>query len=159
MTPGLRTVVGARNDVLRWGMTIVHSRALSIETPGRGFTNLTGVVSGVVADARALHGLCTVFVHHTSASLLVQENADPAVRADLEAWFSRLIVDGDALFTHTDEGPDDMSAHVRSALTQVSVGIPIAKGHLDLGTWQALYLWEHRKSAHRRRLTVTIIGE
>lgn len=139
-------------------MSIVHARSLSIETTGRGFTNLTAVVDGVVGDARAQTGLCTVFVHHTSASLLVQENADPAVRADLEAWFSRLIVDGDKLFTHTDEGPDDMSAHVRSALTATSVGIPIAKGKLDLGTWQALYLWEHRKSAHRRRLTVTVVG-
>lgn len=137
----------------------LHTRSLSIETPGRGFTNLTAVVDGVVSDSKMATGLCTVFVHHTSCSLLVQENADPAVRADLEAWFSRLIVDGDSLFTHTDEGPDDMSAHVRGALTSVSIGVPVAKGKLDLGTWQALYLWEHRKSAHRRRLTVTVIGQ
>lgn len=137
----------------------LHTRSLQIETPGRGFTNLTAVVDGAVSDSKIAAGLCTVFVHHTSCSLLVQENADPAVRADLEAWFSRLIVDGDKLFTHTDEGPDDMSAHVRAALTSTSLGIPVAKGHLDLGTWQALYLWEHRKSAHRRRLTVTVIGQ
>jgi secondary thiamine-phosphate synthase enzyme len=100
-----------------------------------------------------------VFVHHTSASLMVCENADPLVRADLERFFAKLVPDGDPLFEHTDEGPDDMPSHVRSILTQTSLGLPIRGGKLDLGTWQGIYLYEHRHAPHRRRISVTIVGE
>ncbi len=104
-------------------------------------------------------GLATVFIHHTSASLIICENADPSVRRDLEAFAARLVPDGDQLFTHDAEGPDDMPAHVRTVLTQTSIGIPIEDGALALGTWQGLYVWEHRTAPHRRRVTVTVIGE
>lgn len=132
--------------------------SFEIETTGRGLFDLTARVRAVVARSGVTDGLATVFVHHTSASLLINENADPAVLHDLEAWMSRLVKDGDPLFTHTDEGPDDMSAHVRSALTQSSLGVPVAKGQLDLGTWQAIYLWEHRHRPHRRRVSVVVLG-
>lgn len=132
--------------------------SFEIETTGRGLFDLTARVRAVVARSGVTDGLATVFVHHTSASLLINENADPAVLHDLEAWMSRLVKDGDPLFTHTDEGPDDMSAHVRSALTQSSLGVPVANGQLDLGTWQAIYLWEHRHRPHRRRVSVVVLG-
>jgi secondary thiamine-phosphate synthase enzyme len=103
-------------------------------------------------------GLCTLFVHHTSASLVVCENADPDVRRDLEAWLSRAVPDGDALYRHTCEGPDDMPAHVRSALTATSLSIPVRGGRLDLGTWQGVYLYEHRHRGHRRRVSLTVVG-
>lgn len=129
-----------------------------VETPGRGFTDISARVNAVVARSGATDALCTVFVHHTSASLIINENADPTVRRDLEEWLSRLVRDGDALFQHTDEGPDDMSAHVRSVLTATSLGIPVANGKLDLGTWQAVYLWEHRHRPHARRVSVVVTG-
>ncbi|MCC7108137.1 MAG: YjbQ family protein [Deltaproteobacteria bacterium] len=132
--------------------------SFEVETTGRGLLDLTARVRAVVAKSTVQDGLATVFVHHTSASLLINENADPAVLRDLEAWMSRLVADGDPLFTHTDEGPDDMSAHVRSALTQSSLGVPVANGQLDLGTWQAIYLWEHRHRPHRRRVSVVVLG-
>ncbi len=100
-----------------------------------------------------------MWIQHTSASLIVCENADPTVRRDLEAFAARLVPDGDRLFQHTDEGPDDMPAHVRSVLTQTSIGIPIVEGDLALGTWQGLYVWEHRTAPHRRRVIVSVIGE
>jgi secondary thiamine-phosphate synthase enzyme len=133
-------------------------QSFEVETTGRGLVDVTDRVRAVVTDSRVIDGLATVFVHHTSASLLVTENADPAVRADLDAWLSRLVQDDDVLFTHTDEGPDDMSAHVRAALTQVSLGIPVARGALDLGTWQGIYLWEHRQRPHHRRLSVVVVA-
>jgi len=129
-----------------------------IATRGRGTYDITREVARVVSEARVRDGLATVWVHHTSASLIVCENADPAVRRDLEAFVARLVPDGDRLFTHTDEGDDDMPAHVRTVLTQTSIGIPIADGKLALGTWQGLYLWEHRASPHDRRITVTIVS-
>ena len=104
-------------------------------------------------------GLCNVFLHHTSASLLIQENADPDVQRDLEAFFQRLVPDGDPLYRHVDEGPDDMPAHVRAALTASTLTIPVSNRALGLGTWQGIYLWEHRTQPHRRRITVTIVGE
>ena len=125
----------------------------------RGLTMITEQVRRVVENAGVKQGLCTVFIRHTSASLVIQENADPDVCRDLEAFLSRLVPDGDPLFTHVAEGPDDMSAHVKSALLKSSESIPIAGGRLALGTWQGLYVWEHRTSPHERRLTVTIIGE
>ncbi|MBA3394888.1 MAG: YjbQ family protein [Deltaproteobacteria bacterium] len=138
---------------------MIHNGELTVATAGRGFHDVTKDVARVVTASGARIGLATVWIHHTSASLIVCENADPAVRRDLEAFMARLVPDGDRLFTHTDEGDDDMPAHVRNVLTQTSIGIPIADGRLVLGTWQGLYLWEHRTSSHRRRLTVSVIGE
>ncbi|HEY4178039.1 MAG TPA: secondary thiamine-phosphate synthase enzyme YjbQ [Kofleriaceae bacterium] len=136
-----------------------HRGELAIPTRGRGTYDITAEVRAIVQRSGARDGLATVWIHHTSASLIVCENADPAVRRDLDAFFARLVPDGDRLFSHDDEGPDDMPAHVRSVLTQTSIGIPIADRALVLGTWQGLYLWEHRTHAHDRRITVTIIGE
>jgi secondary thiamine-phosphate synthase enzyme len=138
---------------------MIHRRDLTIPTHGRGTVDITSHVREAVASSGAREGLATVWIHHTSASLIVCENADPTVRRDLEAFVHRLVPDGDKLFEHTDEGPDDMPAHVRTVLTQTSIGIPIAAGRLVLGTWQGLYLWEHRRAPHTRRLTVTVIGE
>jgi secondary thiamine-phosphate synthase enzyme len=125
---------------------------------GRGLHEVTDRVQAAVAESGIRDGLCTVFIHHTSASLIICENADPQVLRDLEAFIQRLVPDGDRLFRHTAEGPDDMPAHVRTVLTQVSLGIPVVKGRCDLGTWQGLYLWEHRTAPHTRRVTVTVIG-
>lgn len=135
---------------------MVHRGKLAIATRGRGTYDITRDVAEIVRASGARDALATVFVHHTSASLIVSENADPAVRRDLEAFVARLVPDGDALFTHTAEGDDDMPAHVRSVLTQTSIGIPVEAGRLALGTWQGLYLWEHRTSPHTRSVTVTI---
>jgi secondary thiamine-phosphate synthase enzyme len=129
-----------------------------LRTPGRGTYEVTREVGAIVAASRIASGLATVFVHHTSASLILCENADPSVRRDLEAWLSRAVPDGDPLYEHTAEGADDMPAHVRSALTHASLSIPVREHRLDLGTWQGIYLYEHRCSAHERRLTVTVVG-
>ena len=131
---------------------------LVISTRGRGFVDVTSDLDAFLSAAEAEDGLLTVFCTHTSASLLIQENADPTVRADLERFFSRLVRDGDALFQHSDEGPDDMPAHVRAALTQTQVAIPVRAGGLTLGRWQAVYLWEHRTSPHRRTLSLHFLG-
>lgn len=136
-----------------------HRGELTIATKGRGTYDITREVAGIVGASNARVGLATVFIHHTSASLIICENADPSVRRDLEAFAARLVPDGDRLFTHNAEGDDDMPAHVRTILTQTSIGIPIAGGKLALGTWQGLYLWEHRTSPHRRQVSVTVIGE
>lgn len=138
---------------------MIHRTDLTVATRGRGTYDITSKLRGAVVASRAKEGLATVWIHHTSASLIVTENADPDVRRDLEAFLARLVPDGDPLFVHTAEGDDDMPAHVRSVLTQTSLGIPIADGKLALGTWQGVYLWEHRAVAHARRLTVTILGE
>ncbi|HET9992114.1 MAG TPA: secondary thiamine-phosphate synthase enzyme YjbQ [Kofleriaceae bacterium] len=138
---------------------MLHRRELTIATRARGTYDITREVGAVVGASSARIGLATVFIHHTSASLIICENADPTVRADLERFAERLVPDGDPLFEHVDEGPDDMPAHVRTVLTQTSIGIPIVNGALELGTWQGLYLWEHRTAPHRRKVTVTIIGE
>ena len=129
---------------------------LSIQTQGPGLVNFTRQVSSLVNQAGVNEGLCTVFVKHTSASLIIQENADPSVQDDLENFMKRLVPENDPLYTHTAEGPDDMPAHIRSALTQTSIGIPIMNGQLVLGTWQGLYLWEHRHRPHRRQVVVHI---
>jgi secondary thiamine-phosphate synthase enzyme len=131
---------------------------LSVSTR-RGLTDVTGAVARAVRAAGIRRGLCTVFVRHTSASLVIQENADPAVLADLEAFFSRLVPEGDRLYTHTAEGDDDMPAHVRAALTRTSEQVPVLDGELALGTWQAIYVWEHRRGAKRRELIVHVAGE
>ena len=137
---------------------MIHRGELAIASRGRGTIDITRDVMRVVAESAVRDGLATVWVHHTSASLIVCENADPSVRRDLDAFMARLVPDGDRLFTHDAEGDDDMPAHVRSVLTQTSIGIPIADGRLALGTWQGLYLWEHRTSPHQRRISVTVIG-
>jgi secondary thiamine-phosphate synthase enzyme len=136
-----------------------HRGELTIATKSRGTYDITRDVAEIVERSKAREGLATVFIHHTSASLIICENADPSVRRDLEAFAARLVPDGDRLFEHDAEGPDDMPAHVRTVLTQTSIGIPIAAGRLALGTWQGLYLWEHRTSPHRRQVTVTVIGD
>ena len=125
----------------------------------RGLTDITEPVSQVVRASGVRRGLCTVFVRHTSASLVIQENADPAVLRDLEAFLTRLVPEGDRLYTHTAEGDDDMPAHVRSALTRTSEQVPVLDGALALGTWQAIYVWEHRRGARRRELIVHVAGE
>ncbi len=136
----------------------VHREKLALETRGRGTYEITDRVQRVVAESGIDDGLCTVFVHHTSASVIVCENADPSVRRDLEAYFARLVPDGDRLFTHTAEGPDDMPSHLRSILTSTSIGIPVEKGRCDLGTWQGVFLFEHRHAPHRRRVSVVVQG-
>lgn len=135
-----------------------HQESFELNTKGRGTVEVTDRVGSIVEASGVDRGLCSVFVHHTSASLIVCENADPSVRSDLERFLARLVPDGDALFRHTMEGPDDMPAHVRSILTAASVSIPVAGGRLDLGTWQGLFLHEHRTAPHRRRITVSVVG-
>lgn len=137
---------------------MVHAESFTVDTRGRGTYEVTDEVRRIVRASGAARGLCTVFVHHTSASLLLNENADPEVRRDLERFFARLVPDGDPLFRHIDEGPDDMPAHVRAVLTQASLALPVLDGDCDLGTWQGVFLWEHRAAPHRRRLTVTVLG-
>ncbi len=132
---------------------------LVIRTRGRGFYEITAEVEALARQKSLQTGLVTLHVRHTSASLLIQENADPEVRRDLERFFARLAPDGDALFQHTAEGADDMPAHVRTALTAVNLSIPVSDGHLALGTWQGIYLWEHRTEAHSRRVVAHLLGE
>ncbi len=134
-------------------------RELSVATRGRGFYEITSDVAALVRQGGFKAGLLTLHLRHTSASLLIQENADPDVRRDLEAFFARLAPDGDELFIHTAEGDDDMPAHVRTALTAVNLSIPIMDGALALGTWQGIYLWEHRRHPHRRRVVAHLLGE
>ena len=134
------------------------SRAFTVSTT-RGITEITGEVREAVRETGVREGLCTVYIRHTSASLIIQENADPAVRRDLEAFLSRLVPDGDPLFTHRAEGDDDMPSHVKSALTRTSEQIPIRGGALALGTWQGIYVWDHRDGRHRREIVVHVLGE
>ncbi|MEO6968097.1 MAG: secondary thiamine-phosphate synthase enzyme YjbQ [Rhodanobacteraceae bacterium] len=136
----------------------VFAAGFTVHTPGRGFTDVGEQVSEALRASGIQTGLAHVFTHHTSCSLLLGENADRQVRADLERFFARLIPDGDPLFQHDAEGPDDMPAHIRSILTGVSVSIPVHGGKLALGTWQGVYLWEHRTRPHQRKLTATVIG-
>ena len=131
-------------------------RTISIPTSVRGLIDISERVESIVMQASRPTGLCTVFVRHTSASLLIQENADPAVLADLEHWLAKWVVDGDPVFTHRAEGPDDMAAHIRSALTQTSISVPYANHQLMLGTWQGIYLWEHRYAPHTRELAIHV---
>ena len=134
-------------------------REITIATRGRGLYEFTDEVSEWVRENNFKSGLITLHLRHTSASLLIQENADPDVRRDLEAWFSRLVKDGDPLFVHTAEGDDDMPAHIRTALTAVNLSIPLHDGRLTLGTWQGIYVWEHRRAPHSRRVAMQFIGE
>jgi secondary thiamine-phosphate synthase enzyme len=131
----------------------------TVTTGGRRLYEVTDEVAGWLAQRGFRTGLLTLHVRHTSASLLIQENADPDVREDLERFFARLVPEGDPLYAHTLEGPDDMPAHVRSALTAVNLSIPVAEGAMTLGTWQGIYLWEHRRHPHTRRITAHFVGE
>ena len=138
---------------------MIAQQTIECATEGRGTYEITVQVKAIVAESGVTHGICNIFLHHTSASLILSENADPDVRHDLEAFMQRLVPDGDPLYRHSAEGPDDMPAHVRSVLTQSSISVPVSDGCCLLGTWQGLYLWEHRTSAHRRRITVTVNGD
>lgn len=136
-----------------------HQETLEIRTPGRTLVEVTDAVAAVVARAEIATGLCTVFCPHTSASLLLNENADPDVRRDLLAWLERIAPDGDPRYAHDAEGPDDMAAHLRTAVTRASESIPVSGGRLALGTWQGIWLAEHRARGHRRRLVVHVLGD
>jgi secondary thiamine-phosphate synthase enzyme len=133
-------------------------KTLTIETPNQGLHEFTDRVRSVVEQSDVDAGLCTLFIQHTSASLTIQENADPSARRDLENWLCRLVPEDDPLYTHTMEGPDDMPSHIKAALTSTSLSIPIIGGKLALGTWQGIFLWEHRTSPKRRRVVVHVGG-
>jgi len=137
---------------------VTAQTTLSFRTRGRGTTDITAEVERAVRETGVQTGLCNVFLQHTSASLILCENAAPAVRQDLETLLSRLAPDGDPAYVHDDEGPDDMAAHARAVLTTNSLQIPVAEGKLALGTWQGIYLWEHRHAPHTRNIVVTVIG-
>lgn len=130
---------------------------LYIQTQGRGVYRITDQVAGLVRDWGVDDGLCHLFIRHTSASLMLCENADPAVLRDMERFMSRLVPDGDPIYEHDQEGPDDMPAHVRSVLTQSDMTLPVINGRLDLGTWQGIFLWEHRSAGHRRGVRVSVL--
>ena len=131
-------------------------QSITVETPGRGTVDVTRDVQDRVSQERVSEGLCYIFIQHTSASLMLCENADPSVRRDLETFMARIAPDADPSFEHQAEGPDDMPAHVRSVITQSHLVVPVTAGRLALGTWQGIYLWEHRHAPHRRRLMVTV---
>jgi len=137
---------------------MISEHDIAVETRGRGTYDITAQVADAVAASGAQAGICHVFIQHTSASLMLCENADPDVRRDLETFMARIAPDGDPDFVHTAEGPDDMPAHIRTVLTQSDLNIPIRAGRCAFGTWQGLYLWEHRTAPHRRRVLVTIYG-
>ncbi len=138
---------------------MIHQESFTIATRRRGTFDITGQVAQAVRNSGLTTGLCHVFIQHTSASLVLCENADPQVRTDLEQFLVTLVPDGSPLFRHVAEGPDDMAAHVRSILTNMDLTVPVSQGRLALGTWQGIYLYEHRTHAHQRRVTVTVSGE
>lgn len=142
----------------RTGRGIVRDvvKRLSIPVPGQGLHEVTEQVREAVRQSGLQEGLCTVFIQHTSASLTIQENADPSARRDLENWLKRLVPERDPLYTHTTEGPDDMPSHIKAALTATSLSIPVVEGNLGLGTWQGIYVWEHRRHSSTRRLLVHV---
>ena len=136
----------------------MHQQSFKVSTHGRGMINITDQVANVVLQAGVKTGICHIFLHHTSASLIICENADVDVQNDLEMFMGRLVQDGDPAFKHLAEGPDDMSGHIRTILTSTSLSIPVTQMHLNLGTWQGIFVWEHRKNPHERKVTVTIQG-
>ncbi len=138
---------------------MIRQEEIRISTGGRGTYDLSRQIQQAVRSSGIRTGMCHVFIRHTSASLMICENADPAVMRDLEAFMARHVPDGDPMFTHTAEGPDDMPAHVRSILTQTDLNVPVSDGKCALGTWQGIYLWEHRTSPHQRKVLLTISGE
>jgi secondary thiamine-phosphate synthase enzyme len=137
----------------------VHCEALEIRTNGKGTYEITDEVEAAVARSGVTTGIATVFIQHTSASVVIFENADRSARVDLEKYFERLVPENTDYFTHTSEGPDDSTSHIRMVLTRSSEVIPIARGRLQLGTWQGIFLFEHRRSTHLRRLSVSVLGE
>jgi secondary thiamine-phosphate synthase enzyme len=136
----------------------VHTKALNVPTRGRGLYEITSAADAVLRESGLGSGVVTVFCRHTSASLVLMENADPDARRDLENWLDRLVPEGDPHFVHTLEGPDDMPAHIKTALTRSSESIPFTGGRMLLGTWQGIYLWEHRRAGHTREVIVSVIG-
>jgi len=138
---------------------MIYEDTLQINTPGRTSLNVTDQVNEIVSQSGMNTGLCHLFLQHTSASLILCENCDPAVRTDLETFMQHLVPDGDSMFTHTAEGPDDMPAHVRSVITHNDITLPVHQGQLRLGTWQGVFLWEHRHQGHSRKIIVTLMGE
>jgi len=138
---------------------MVFQQELSFSTTGRSTTNITAQVQNIVAQSGITIGTCHVFVQHTSASLMLCENADPDVQRDMETYMQHIVPDGDPMFLHQDEGPDDMSAHIRTVLTNPDLTMPVSNGRCDLGIWQGIYLWEHRTHTHQRRVIVTVQGE
>ena len=137
----------------------VHQKTHSVRPSGKGLHEITGLVSREVKQSGLTRGAVTVFCQHTSCSLVIMENADPTARVDLEAWFDRLVPENDPHFEHTLEGPDDMPSHIKMALTRTSETVPFADGELLLGTWQGIYLWEHRRQPHSRTVIITVLGE
>jgi secondary thiamine-phosphate synthase enzyme len=131
-------------------------KRLAFRTNGQGLQDITAQVARAVSEVKVGDGLCTVFVRHTSASLVIQENADPTAKSDLERWLNRLVPEGDPFYAHDTEGPDDMPAHIKAALTATSVSIPVVEGRLGLGTWQGIYLWEHRRRGSEREVLVHV---
>jgi secondary thiamine-phosphate synthase enzyme len=131
-------------------------KRLPLRIPGQGLHDVTDSVRAAVRESGVREGLCTIFIQHTSASLTIQENADPSARRDLEAWLNRLVPERDPLYTHTSEGPDDMPSHIKAALTATSLSIPVLDGELGLGTWQGVYVWEHRRHAGTRNLLIHV---
>ena len=138
---------------------MISQTEIDVSTSGRGTYDISRQIQDFVGSAGITIGLCHVFIKHTSASLILCENADPAVMRDLETFMERQVPDGDPMFTHTAEGPDDMPAHVRSVLTQSDINLPVSDGRCALGTWQGIYLWEHRYAPHQRTVTLTLTGE
>lgn len=138
---------------------MIHQQQLRFSTRGRGTSDISRDIDTVIRSSGIRQGICQIFIHHTSASLILCENADPTVRTDLERFMRKIVPDGDSLYQHIDEGPDDMPAHIRTVLTQSTLSIPVDQGRNTLGTWQGIYLWEHRTQPHNRRVTVTVLGE
>lgn len=136
-----------------------HNATFTVRTHGKGTTEITREVAGIVSGSGVRNGTVTIFVRHTSASLVIMENADPSARRDLEMFFDKLVPENTPWFIHTQEGPDDMPSHIRMALTRTSEVIPVMDGRLALGTWQGVYLFEHRRDPHRREIVVSVIGE
>lgn len=138
---------------------MLNQQKLRFSTTGRGTYNITTQISEAITKSGIKSGICHLFIQHTSASLILCENADPTVREDLDAYMAKLVKDGDSAYKHKDEGPDDMAAHIRTVLTQSSLSIPVHKGRCDLGIWQGVFLWEHRTNSHKRNIAVTIMGD
>jgi secondary thiamine-phosphate synthase enzyme len=138
---------------------MVYQKKLRFSTTGRGTYNITKQITETIEKSGIRFGICHIFIQHTSASLILCENADKTVRDDLDVYMANLVKDGDSLYRHTDEGPDDMAAHIRTILTQSSLSIPVHNGKCDLGLWQGIYMWEHRTSSHKRNIAITIMGE
>jgi secondary thiamine-phosphate synthase enzyme len=138
---------------------MLKQKQISVITNGRSTINITREIESIIHDSGIHNGLCHIFIHHTSASLIITENADPSVREDLEFFMNKLVKDGDPDYIHDQEGPDDMASHIRSVLTKSEITIPVRYGHCGLGTWQGVFVWEHRTQPHQRQITITIQGE